>query len=57
MYSVYEQNNQVIEAKLRELTEVLARISEYLHTPRLIYACIYRHTLHCFRKSWGAMVA
>lgn len=34
MYSVYEQNNQVIEAKLRELTEVLARISEYLHIPR-----------------------
>ena len=28
MYSVYEQNNQVIEAKLQELTEVLARIGE-----------------------------
>ena len=31
MYSVYEQNNQVIEAKLQELTEVLGRICECTH--------------------------
>ena len=26
MYEIYEQNNQVIEGKLQELTEVLGRI-------------------------------